>query len=297
MEVFHAIYVNGTVVGAAKVLNVSQPSISKVLAHAEVRLGFLLFRRLRGRLVPTDEAHVLHREIIELEARVSSVRQTAKNLRNGIGGYLRLALLPSLGLFVAPEAIASLLRSRPTINVDVQTLHHDDILRSLIERDSELAVGFEAPSHPRVDGRQIGQGELVVFFPKELLPNPTARVSLAHFTKSRLITLANSGPVGNLFSNETSSSDLDFEEQISVRTFYVAAGLVRAGAGIAVIDEFTARATLVEGLDFRPLDPPISFGIHAIYLVDRPPSKPADEFIACLSRVLKDEAVGYNDKL
>ena len=40
IEVFHAVYNCGSITGAAKLLNVSQPSISKVLAHAEQQLGF-----------------------------------------------------------------------------------------------------------------------------------------------------------------------------------------------------------------------------------------------------------------
>ena len=43
IEVFHAVYVNGSVSGAARALNVSQPSVSKMLRHAESLLGFQLF--------------------------------------------------------------------------------------------------------------------------------------------------------------------------------------------------------------------------------------------------------------
>jgi len=47
LEVFHAIYTKGTITEAATFLNVSQPSISKVLAHTESQLGFLLFSRIK----------------------------------------------------------------------------------------------------------------------------------------------------------------------------------------------------------------------------------------------------------
>ena len=287
IEVFHAVYLNGSVMSASRTLNVSQPSVSKVLAHAESKLGFPLFRRLRGRLVATDEAHVLFREINELHGRMLSIRQTAKNLQGGIASYLRLAVLPSLGLADAPEAVARLAKSHPTANIDIQTLHHDDILRSLIERDSDLAVGYEAPVHPRLESVQIGQGELVVMFRKETLRNPPDRIGLPELQGKNFITLANSGPVGNLFSNVTLGLDLDLKERISVRTFYVAAALVRAGAGIAVIDEYTAKASLGRELDFRPINPAITFGVHAIFLADRPPSRLGQAFISALSEVLR----------
>lgn len=287
IEVFHAVYMNGSVMGAARALNVSQPSVSKVLGHAESRLGFALFNRVRGRLTPTEEAHILFREINELHGRMHSIRQTAKNLRGGAGAYLRLAVLPALGLAAAPAAVVRLIAAHPTAKLDIQTLHHDDILRSLIERDSELAVGFDAPNHPRLESRQIGEGELVALFRKADLPDAPERICLSALQDENFITLANSGPVGNLFSSETIGRELDLKERISVRTFYVAAGLVRAGAGVAVIDEYTARATLTEDLDFRPLDPAIAFGVHAIHLVDRPPSRLGAAFITALSAALK----------
>jgi DNA-binding transcriptional LysR family regulator len=290
IEVFHAVYLNGSVVGAARTLNVSQPSVSKVLRHAESQLGFALFRRIRGRLVPTDEAHVLFREINELHGRMLSIRQTAKNLKGGSEGYLRLAVLPALGLAATPTAVAQLTRANPNIHIDIQTLHHDEMLRALIERDSDLAVGFDAPDHPRLGGERIGEGELVLLFRKDGLRDPPERISLSSLQGQQFISLANSGPVGSLFSSETVGRDLDLNERISVRTFYVGAGLVRAGAGVAVVDEFTARASLTDSLGFRPLKPAIRFGVYCIHLVDRPPTPLGRGFIRALCETLNPAA-------
>jgi DNA-binding transcriptional LysR family regulator len=51
IEVFHAVYSTGSMTSAAAMLNVSQPSVSKVLAHAEQQLGYLLFERCRRSIV------------------------------------------------------------------------------------------------------------------------------------------------------------------------------------------------------------------------------------------------------
>ena len=59
IEIFHAIYTTGSITNAAKILHVSQPSVSKVLSHAEMQLGFKLFERVKGRLVPTEEAEMM----------------------------------------------------------------------------------------------------------------------------------------------------------------------------------------------------------------------------------------------
>lgn len=59
LEVFYAIMQAGTVSGAARLLHVSQPNVTRVLAHTEQQLSFALFERVKGRLVPTQEAKAL----------------------------------------------------------------------------------------------------------------------------------------------------------------------------------------------------------------------------------------------
>lgn len=131
IEIFHAVYVNGSVSAAARALNISQPSVSKTLRHAESLLGFPLFERGTGRLVPTEDAHTLFAEVSEIQDRVYALREASRNLKRGTGGMLRVSALPSLALDALPVAVASFLRSHPTVQFDLQTVHHDDLLRKL----------------------------------------------------------------------------------------------------------------------------------------------------------------------
>ena len=77
------------------------------------------------------------------------------------------------------------------------------------------------------------------------------------------------------------------EEVASARTFYIAAALVRAGVGCTVVDGFTAEASLAPGLSMRPLKPSLTYDVHAVHLLDRPPSALAGEFLATLSDVIE----------
>src|SRR5690606_36086002 len=131
IEVFHAIYTSGSINAAARALNVSQPSLSKTLQHAEDQLGFQLFRRVRGRLIPTDEAHVVFRESSEVYAKIETLQQACKSLRNGDAGHIRIAVLPVAGLDAAPAAIARFRDKHPGVSFDIQTYHHDEALRAL----------------------------------------------------------------------------------------------------------------------------------------------------------------------
>ena len=45
IEVFNAVMLTGSVSAAARMINVTQPAVSRTLQHAELQLGFALFQR------------------------------------------------------------------------------------------------------------------------------------------------------------------------------------------------------------------------------------------------------------
>lgn len=290
IEVFHAVYISGSITGASRALHVSQPSVSKILQHTEAQLGFALFRRLKGRLVPTEEAHLLFREVDDVYQRVGSLKVTVKNLRTAGVGRLRLAVLPALGLGLTPAAVAGYRLAYPGVTFDVQTLDHEDILRCLYERESDVAVGFVDPRHPRLKAIQIGSGELVLLHRKGAFPSGTARVDIRKLNGRDSIGITGSGPMGLLLAAELDGLDVEMNEVVSVRTFYVAAALVRHGVGLAVVDEFTARATLTPDLHYCRLSPPITFGVYSIWLEERPPSRACQKFIEVLTSLIPENS-------
>ena len=292
IEVFHAVYTTGSISAAARLLHVSQPSVSKVLHHTEQQLGLELFRLVRGRLVATDEAHALFVEASEVFKRLTSLQKTAGNLRDQAGGRIRLAVVPSLGLHVAPLAIARFRQRHPDMTFVVQTLHHDDLFEALYERTCDIAIAYDPPAHPRLKRRELGTAELMLMFRQASLPEVDERIPLKQLDGQDMIGLTVGGPVGDLFNQELRRHGVEVREVVSNQTFYVAAALTRYGAGMAVVDEFTAcagtGADADAGVWHRPFSPPIRYTIQCVYLEDRPPSKAASQFIALFSRILRE---------
>lgn len=293
IEAFHAIYVNGSISTAARALSISQPSLSKLLKHAEDQLGFVLFKRVKGRLVPTDDAHVLFRDAADIQQRLGAMRRTARNLRGGRSGHLRLAVLPAMGLGIAPAAIARFRAQHPDVTFEIMTLHHNDVEQALFERSCEVAFAYDLPPHPQLKSTTIGQGEVMILYRRDQFATLPPRLELSWLRNRDIVGLSASGPVGDLFSTALAQRNLRVNEVVSVQTFYLAAALVRFGAAIAVVDELTARASALESgrhgvLDFRALEPTLRFSIHAVHLEDRPLSVMAGRFVATLQTVLAE---------
>ena len=289
IEIFHAVYANGSISSAARALNVSQPAVSKVLRHTESQLGIRLFDLVRGRLVPTDEAHALFREVDEVFHRVTSLQQTANNLRNSGAGHLRIGIVPSLGLEVLPQVVAGFRAKNPGVTFDIKTIHHSDVLRSLYERECDIAFGYDPPAHPRLTLRHLATARLVVVTPRRLFEPGRESVTMADIASRELIGVASSGPIGAIVAAAHAHAQVDFREVASVDTYYVAAALVQKGAGVAIVDEFTARAMSGRGIDAIPLSPLLEFGVQAAWLEDRPLSKLASRLVDLMQTALRAE--------
>ena len=106
LEVFHAVYTKGTITEAAKYLHVSQPSVSKVLAHTESQLGFLLFSRIKGRLTPTPEADIIFSKADKIHQDLAQLNLLAKNILQVPSGLIRLACTPTLGIDLVPSLVS-----------------------------------------------------------------------------------------------------------------------------------------------------------------------------------------------
>jgi DNA-binding transcriptional LysR family regulator len=287
IEVFHAVYANGSISAAARGLNVSQPAVSKVLRHTESQLGIRLFDLVRGRLVPTDEAHALFREVDEVFSRISSLQIAANNLRNAGAGHLRIGVAPSLGLEIVPAAIAAFRAKFPSVTFDIKTLHHSDVLRSLYERECDLAIGYEPPDHPRLKLKRLSTACIFLIARPGSFPAGAKTLAITELNGLDMVSVNGSGPIGDLVETALEKALVEVREIVSVSTYYIAAALVRFGSGIAIVDEFTARSMVSQGLDAIAITPEMQFGVHAIWLEDRPPSKLGMRFVAAVEQALR----------
>jgi DNA-binding transcriptional LysR family regulator len=199
---------------------------------------------------------------------------------------LRISALPSLALEAIPAAVSQFLPAHRQVKFDLQTLHHDDLLRKLYERETDIAIAYEVPLAAPIAQKWLGEGELVVLYREEDMPNAPPSVELEQLRGHRFISLAGSGPIGQIFTAELERLKLELDEVVTARTFYMAGALVRQGVGMTVVDSFTAQACMAPGLAMRPLKPRITFDIHAMFLISRPPGALAASFLKTLARIL-----------
>src|ERR1700754_75544 len=128
IEVFHAIMQTGSVTGAARLLNVSQPAVSSVLKHCEARAGIKLFERSGGRLRPTPEAVALFPDVSAIYGRLDAMSRLMQDLAGGRLGSVSLAAAFPIANGYLAKAVASFLQERPGIRVALQSLTSPQVI-------------------------------------------------------------------------------------------------------------------------------------------------------------------------
>lgn len=287
IEVFHAIYTTGSISAAARKLHVTQPAVSKVLHHTQAQLGLTLFELVRGRLVATEQAHALYREVGEIHDRLAALDKAVGQLRQLAGGLLRVATVPSLGQHVLPAAVSALRRAHPGLGVEVQTVHHDEVLRRLLERDCELAIVYDPLPQPRLHVQALARGELMVLARPGELGTPGSPVRLEQLQSRPMVGLASSGPLGTLFQAALDAAGISLQTAVTSQTYAIGAALSAEGEGPCVVDEFTARGLCGVALHRHPLDPALAFDVSCVHLEDRPLSAAAQRFLDCFGSAIE----------
>ncbi len=95
IEAFRAVVLTGGVGMAAKLINVTQPAVSRMIRDLQQQLGLTLFERRGTGLVPTSEALSLYAEVERAFVGLERIAQMADELRTRRAGFLRIAALPA----------------------------------------------------------------------------------------------------------------------------------------------------------------------------------------------------------
>jgi DNA-binding transcriptional LysR family regulator len=292
IEVFHAIYTTGSMTNAAAMLNVSQPSISKVLAHAEQQLGYRLFDRVKGKLIPTPEAHQLFVHVKAVYKDVDRLRHVATNIKDAGAGRIRVAGTPAFGLEVLPKAVASFQRENPGTVFEIETLHLEEITSALHESRIDIGLAFDPTESPGIGQQQLASGRFVVLAPEKERFGGKTELTVNDLADSPFIALNSRGPLGQSLSDYLAARGADLDIVAWSETYHVARELVAQGLGVTIVDEITARSGASGTVRRIPLKPTLKFNIRALHLDSMPLSLGASRFTKHLGRVVKQFLAG-----
>lgn len=282
IEVFNAIMLTGTVSAAARLLHVTQPSVTQTIQHAELQLGYPLFTRERNRLVPTREAQALYPEVQSLMSQLESVRRLSKALAAGeTGQRFRVLIVPSLAVKALPDALRQFCRSYPRLSVSIRTLHSNEIVRAMALQEGDVGIVYGRNPHPALDQERIATGRLVcVSRVDDVGADRRTTVRMEDVLRGPLIRIDERDPMGAMLADQWQRLGVEPNVGTTVQTHHIAMVLAEQGFGPAIIDSFTAQASTSKTLHVRALVPEVPIDVFALFPRGGNPPIAVRDFIA-----------------
>jgi DNA-binding transcriptional LysR family regulator len=165
VEAFKAVIENGNISNAAEMVHISQPAMSKLIAHFEADTGLKLFDRLKGRLAPTACGMRLYKEIDRIFAGVRQVENAAEAIRREERGQLMVGVMPALSGSFIQRALTGFLKDRRNMFCSVQSLGSLWIVDWLVARKLDVGLVSARIENPYVTLEPLLEHPLVCIMP------------------------------------------------------------------------------------------------------------------------------------
>ena len=129
-------------------------------------------------------------------------------------------MTPALGFDAIPNVIANYHQDYPNVTFDIQTIHNDAVMQSLLEHKCDLAILFSPHSMPGITSIPLAESELVIVYPKDKFPNAPKKLTLNEVSDSEFIDISDSGPLADMLWSRVMEEDIAFTSSIKVQNLF-----------------------------------------------------------------------------
>lgn len=284
VEVFRAVMLTGSTTAAARMLNMSQPNVSRAIAHLERAAGLTLFERSPGKLQPTKDGNSFFREVQRSFVGLQRLEDTARRLRRFSGEVLRIGAIQTLALGLIPRAIESFTRVYPEAGISIQAGHSTIVSQWVDENSCDFGLvshvtetyGLESEVLYQVEGvclmpQQHRLAEKEWIEPEDLEGEPYISFSQNDFGRSQIDRIFETCGINRQITLETPHSP-------------ITCALVARGLGVAIVNPIAARDFMHLPVVAKPFRPVVEHSATLIY----PRGQPADRLVRSFVQTLKE---------
>ena len=243
LEAFRATIETGSITGAAGVLYISQPSVSRLISDLERSVCFPLFRRSGRRVVPTVEAQRFYQAVESMFIGVDRLKELADTIRTTAGGVITLGVIPALSQIVMPEAVGALRKNRPDMRMMIYTRNTPAIVDAVRMQQFDLGIVGRYPPYQGVQVLHQRSVPYVCLLPNShKLARKKTPLDLEQIADSEtFVTFGGAYPDEMLRMDHKLSTKLQRNSPLSAANMPIAASLVATTGALALVDPHTAK--------------------------------------------------------
>lgn len=285
LEAFRAVCRLGKITLAAREIGVSQPSVSRLIQNLGDQVGFDLFDRKDGRLVPTQESKFILREVSRLLDDLHHIEELTHSITHRKAGHLRIACLPGFATSHMPKVLARFLKDRPGVTVTLEPDRPERIMEWMITEQYDFGITDGFVGHPAVERTDVSVRTVCIFPDGHrltkcdvILPRDLEGEQMIHTRRDSLFFQQ----LERRFQDE----QVELRSHIEVRQFTAACELVGNGVGVSVVSELDAVKYQGHGVTFRPFEPALPHELSLVRPIHKTPSLITLEFMEHFQRSL-----------
>lgn len=281
VEAFRAVMRSGGVTAAAAMLNVSQPSVSRLIADLEQDVGFPLFDRRRGRLHPTQQGLALYDAVRRSFQGLDLLDQAARRIRAHPVGTIRVAALSNLAAAVLPPVIAEFARDYPDLRVTVESLGQRAIEDRVFLGQADMGLGVATEPREGVRAAPLVEAEYVCVLPPEHRLAARPSISASDLEGERFV-----GPMHEAdalwfgVDRVLEAEAVVVRRSLETQHSFAAYAFVAAGLGVMVAEPFSAPMFHRLGVQLRRFRPRVAV-TFAVLEPDLGPTPPMIDLFRC----------------
>jgi DNA-binding transcriptional LysR family regulator len=234
---FLGVLKEGSLSGAARALDIAQPTVGRHIAALEKSLGLALFTRSQTGLMPTEAAQSLRGFAESMQSTAASLERAAASQGAGVRGTVRVTCSDVIGVEVLPPIVTALRDQYPDLTVELVLTNR---VQDLLRREADIAVRMARPRQELLVARRVGQIEVGLHAHRRYLDRHGTPGSIADLAMHSLIGF---DETTEFIRNAGKSFPGWRREAFALRTDNDLAqlALIRSGAGIGGCQAAIAR--------------------------------------------------------
>ncbi|WP_313370481.1 LysR family transcriptional regulator [Achromobacter animicus] len=244
----------GSFADAARALHLAPPTVSLHVSDLETRVGAPLLTRKRGQVRPTTIGETLLERARRLLAEADQALDDVQRQVQGLAGRVRLGASTGAIAHLLPQALETLGRDHPGIDVHVAVLTSQETLLRLA--DGTLDVGLVALPQPPIDGlvlRPWRRDPVMAFLPAAW--KAPARLTPAWLAERPLILNDASTRLSRLTGEWFAAAGLNPRARIQLNYNDAIKSLVAAGYGATLLPHEATAPQPDPRVIMRPVRP------------------------------------------
>jgi DNA-binding transcriptional LysR family regulator len=287
IEVVNAIRVTGTLKAAAALLSLTQPAITQILQSAERQLGYPLFDRVRGKLIPTKEAQLLFPEILRLDEQLQAVQRLAENLRGGTDdSSIRVLAAPALAQTVVADAALVFQAKHPDVKLSIRSDYSATAVASIALMEADVGILYHSVSHPAIKEIELAASRLVCIGHPSVLQDAQS-IELNALEGREIIGPDPADPLGRLLAKRLEELSVTVDVTITAQSYHSLVALAARSKLITIVDEAAALSARAQGLRVVPLSPAIAIPVVASVAINGERSALVEQFVKTCQETMR----------